>query len=441
MKISFIGSGYIGQVNAASACHYGHDTILVDIEEKKVNSINKGIPTIYEKGLDDLLHDLVINKKKMIATLDFMKAINDSEVSFICVGTPDKGGMIDLSQIQSAAIDIGKVIKTKNTYHVVVVKSTVVPGTTLSIVKPLVEQYSGKKAGLDFGIAMNPEFLREGVALDDCIHPDSIVLGTQDEKTKKILKEIYSWSPEEKFTYVGINAAEAIKYAKNTFLAMKISFANEWANYCEAVGIDSKEVLTAIGADHRISPMFLRNGPGYGGSCFPKDVNAIIHAAQVNHSPLRIMEQVVAVNQTQYLRMIDQVKAKFGNLNRRKVGVLGLSFKPDTDDVRYSPSLKIISYLTSLGCDIKTYCPKGMPMAKEWFTKNKITDIKYVESARSCVQDVEFVLIPTDWSEFREILPEITVPVFIGHRSFIEPSNYKNISILGFPDSLHSELE
>ena len=433
MKISFCGTGYVGQVSGTVAAHYGHDVLLVDIDKEKVDSINQGKPTIFEKDLDEMLYDLVINKKKLRATLDTHQAVLDTEASFICVGTPDRGGMIDLSYIQNVSKSIGLALKEKDQFHLVIVKSTVVPGTTINTVKPILEEFSGKKAGIDFGIAMNPEFLREGLAVSDNIDPDSIVIGTQDEKSKKMLKEIYGWAAEEKFTFVNTTSAEAIKYAKNSFLATKITFANEWGNYCDVMGIDAKEVLDAIGADRRISPMFLRNGPGYGGSCFPKDVNAIVHSGQVNHSPFRVLEEVVAVNNKQYLSLIDLAKSKMGSISMRKVGILGLSFKPDTDDTRESPALKIISYLVSQGCEINAYCPQGIELAKQWLTENRITEINYAKSAEECVKDVEFVLIPTDWAEFRDILPKITVPTFVGHRSFVNPNDYANVYCLGYP--------
>lgn len=433
MKISFVGSGYVGQVNAAGAAYFGHDVILVDIDKTKVVSINNGKPTIFEAHLDEQLKDLVLTKKKLSATTDIITAVHDTSISLICVGTPDKGGMIDLSYIQEVSKDIGKALKEKDDFHVVVVKSTVVPGTTLKIVLPLLEEFSGKKAGKDFGIAMNPEFLREGVAWMDSIEPDSIVLGTQDEKTKAILREMYGWAPEEKFTYVGINAAEAIKYAKNSFLAMKITFANEWGNFCDAVGIDAKEVLEAIGADKRISPMFLRNGPGYGGSCFPKDVNAIVHAGQVNHSPFGILEKVVQLNQIQYLKLIDLAERVTGPIIRKKVGILGLSFKPNTDDTRESPALRIISFLVSQGCEIKAYCPQGMHMAKEWLETHRITEVQFQTDAKSCTEDVDIVLVPTDWAEFKDVITNISIPTFIGHRSFLNPAEYPHIYALGYP--------
>jgi len=433
MKISYMGTGYVGQVSGAVSAHYGHDVWLIDIDKEKVNSINQGKPTIFEKDLDEMIYDLVINKKKLHATLDTHQAVLDTEASFICVGTPDRGGMIDLSYIQDVSKSIGLALKEKNQFHIVIVKSTVVPGTTINTVLPILEEFSGKRAGIDFGIAMNPEFLREGLAVSDNIDPDNIVIGTQDEKSKMMLKEIYSWADEKKFTFVNVTAAEAIKYAQNSFLAMKITFANEWGNYCDLMGIDAKEVLDAIGADRRISPMFLRNGPGYGGSCFPKDVEAIVQSGQVNHSPFRILEEVIAVNNKQYLHLIDLAKSKIGSISRRKVGILGLSFKPNTDDTRESPALKIISYLVSQGCEIKAFCPQGIEMAEKTLTDNRITDIKYAKSAEECVQDVEFVLIPTDWPEFRDILPKITVPTFVGHRSFVNPDDYANVFSLGYP--------
>ncbi|MHA1585111.1 MAG: UDP-glucose dehydrogenase family protein [Promethearchaeota archaeon] len=433
MKIAYVGSGYVGQVNAVSAANYGHDAILVDVVPEKVNSINNGIPTIYEHGLPELMKNLVFNKKNLRATLDLTQAIKDTEAAFICVGTPDKGGMIDLSYIQEVAREIGEALKEKNDYYLVVVKSTVVPGTTLNTVNQIIEKVSGKKAGIDYGIGMNPEFLREGVAVDDCINPDSIVLGSQDEKTKKLMRVVYNWAPEEKITYVGINAAEAIKYCKNSFLAMKITFANEWGNFCDAMGIDSKEVLGAIGHDKRISPMFLRNGPGYGGSCFPKDVNAIVHAGQVNHSPFRVLEEVVAVNQTQYLHLVDLTQEISGPIDRKKVAVLGLSFKPNTDDTRESPSLRLISFLVSRGCDIKAYCPEGMKMAKQMLEAVRVNEVNYSKSIEEAIEDAEIVLIPTGWDDFKEFIPKIKVPTFIGHRHFVDPTKYPNVYALGFP--------
>ena len=439
MDLTYVGTGYVGQVNAAAAAKFNHNVILVDIIKEKIDSINAGNPTIYEVGLDELLQDLVLKKKTLRGTLDIHQSVLQSDVVFLCVGTPDKGGMIDLSYIKDASAGIGTALKETDDFKVVVVKSTVVPGTTLNTVLPIIEKESGKKAGVDFGIAMNPEFLREGVALDDALFPDSIVLGVQDAKTQDILTALYSkdnaasWVPENKITYVGISEAESIKYAKNSFLAMKITFANEWANFCQTRNIDVKQVMEAIGKDSRISPMFLRNGPGYGGSCFPKDVNAIVHEGQVHSSSFRVLEQVVQSNSIQYLQLINLAQSVVGTIKGKKIAVLGLSFKPNTDDVRESPSLKIISYLSTQGCTIQTYCPKGMPEAKHWLKKNRITDITYTTSIDECVAGVDLIIIPTDWKEFKQIIGKTDQPIFIGHRSFVEPEEFNNVYALGYP--------
>jgi len=302
----------------------------------------------------------------------------------------------------------------------------------LNVVKPLVEQYSGKKAGVDFGIAMNPEFLREGVALDDCLQPDSIVIGTEDEKSKAILTEVYNWAPSEKITYVQTTVAEAIKYAKNSFLATKITFANEWANYCDQLGIDVKQVMDAIGLDHRVGKYFLRSGPGYGGSCFPKDVNAIINEGVVHHAPFQILETAVKVNNHQYLKLIVLAEKKIGNLKNKSIGVLGLSFKPNTDDTRESPALRLINYLDSLGCQIKVYCPEGIPMGKKWLEQHGIK-VDYAVNAEECVKNVDLVFVPTDWPEFKDTIIRLSIPVFVGHRDLIDPSKYAHIYALGYP--------
>lgn len=431
MKLSYIGSGYVGQVNAVGNAKFGHDVWLVDVIKEKVEMLNQGKPTIFEVGLEELVYDLVKKQKNLQATTDFNAAIQATEVSFICVGTPDKGEMIDLSYIRQAAINIGTALKNKKDFHVVIVKSTVVPGTTLTVVKPLLEEYSGKKAGVDFGLGMNPEFLREGVALNDCINPDSIVIGADDEKTREIMTKIYHWAPPSKFSFVGISAAETIKYAKNTFLALKITFANEWANLCEKLGVDVKEVMQAIGLDKRVGPLFLRAGPGYGGSCFPKDVNAILAKGVEMHAPIQVLETVVKMNNRQYLRMIDIAEQIVGKIDGKKVAVLGLAFKPDTDDTRESPALKLINYLDSRGCSITAYCPQGMRMGKEWLDKNRIT-IKYAKSKEECVEGAEIVFVPTDWPEFKPLITQLTVPTIVGHRDFVDPKDYPHIYCIGY---------
>jgi UDPglucose 6-dehydrogenase len=279
---------------------------------------------------------------------------------------------------------------------------------------------------------MNPEFLQEGIAVRNCMYPESIVIGTEDERSKEILTEVYSWAPPDLITYTGVTAAEAIKYAKNSFLATKITFANEWANFCQAIGVDVKEVMDAIGKDSRVGNQFLRNGPGYGGSCFPKDVNAIIHLGIEKQSPFQILETVVKMNHRQYLQLVHLAQKVVGNIDGKRVGVLGLSFKPNTDDTRESPALRLINYLDAHMCDVKAYCPQGMKMAREWLEANHIS-ITYADSMEDCVADVDLVFVPTDWPEFRDIIPQITVPTFIGHRDLVDPASYPHVYTLGFP--------
>ncbi|HHH80271.1 MAG TPA: UDP-glucose/GDP-mannose dehydrogenase family protein, partial [Thermoplasmatales archaeon] len=273
MNISIIGTGYVGLVTGACFAKLGNNVICVDIDEKKIEKINKGLSPIYEEGLEELL---VENKNRIHATKDYKYAIQNTDVTFICVGTPSKeDGSIDLKFVKKAAEEIGKQLKNKDKWHLVVMKSTVLPGTTRDVVLPLLEQYSGKKAGKDFGLTMNPEFLREGVAVKDFLEPDRIVIGYYDDKSRKVLKELYK-DFSCPILETSLSAAEMIKYASNAFLATKISFINEIGNMCKKLDIDTYEVAEGMGLDKRIGRAFLDSGIGWGGSCFPKDLDALI---------------------------------------------------------------------------------------------------------------------------------------------------------------------
>jgi UDPglucose 6-dehydrogenase len=431
LNIAYIGSGYVGQVDAAISADKGHNVILVDVIPEKVETINSGKPTIYEQGLSEIIARTV-KEKRLSATINLAEAIKKTEISFVCVGTPDIGHRIDLSYIKQAAIDIGKALATITHYHVVVVKSTVVPGTTEDVVLPLLETYSGKKVGKDFGLCMNPEFLREGVAVQDAINPDSVVIGFYDEKSREKVASIYHWIDPKKLFFCGIKAAEAIKYAKNSFLATKITFANEWANYCETIGVDVKEVMEAIGMDRRIGPLFLQSGPGYGGSCFPKDLNAIIHAGAMVESRFRILEKVVAINSIQHLRLIKLAKKiiKKNTFDGMKISVLGLSFKENTDDVRESPALRLINELVAENALVTGFCPEGMPMAKRFLEDMRIR-IQYAQTLKEAIQDAELIFIPTPWPQFSGILGKTKCPVIVGHRHFVKEPNLPNVYVLG----------
>ena len=339
MNVSIIGTGYVGTVTGACFAELGHNIICVDIDTEKVRQMNEGIPPIHEEGLPELLkkHAGV----RLRATSDYNDAISDSDVTFICVGTPsDENGSIDLSIVRSASASIGKAIAEKgkrkgaekggesdaDRYHVVVVKSTVVPGTTDEVVAPIIRENSGDAGAV--GIAMNPEFLREGKAVYDFMNPDKIVIGG-DPRARDTVARLYENISCE-ITLTDTRTAEMIKYANNSFLATKISFANEIGNICKRLGIDVYEVMSAVGKDFRISEHFLNAGAGFGGSCFPKDVKALIgRAGELGYEPL-LLNAVIKVNEEQPMRMIELLTDHVGEIRGRRIAVLGLAFRNET---------------------------------------------------------------------------------------------------------------
>lgn len=399
MKVSIVGSGYVGLVTGIGFVKLGNEVTFIDIDEKKVKMINEGKPPIYEEGIEELMKKY---RGKYLATNDYRKAILDSEITFICVGTPSKeDGSIDLRFVKKAAEEIGKVLREKKSFHVVVVKSTVVPGTTEEVVKPILERHSGKRAFKDFGLAMNPEFLREGMALKDFLNPDRIVLGVKDDKTRELLENLYTPINAPKLV-TDIKTAEMIKYASNAFLATKISFANEIGNICKKLGIDSWKVFEGVGLDHRISPHFFKSGLGFGGSCFPKDVKAIIRKAEeVGEEPI-LLKAVIEVNERQPIKLIELLKRHVPELKGRKVGVLGLAFKPNTDDVRETRAYIVIKKLLDEGADIVTYDPKAMENFKRFYPEigERIT---YAKSPEEVLNNTDIVLIVTEWPEFEKL--------------------------------------
>jgi len=419
MKISVIGSGYVGSVTAACFAEAGHEIVCVDIDEKKVEQINAGIPPIYEEGLGDLLRKYA--GKKLIATIDYEFAVRETDISFICVGTPSaEDGSIDLSIVRAAATNIGEALAKKKGYHVVVVKSTVVPETTEKFVLPVLEEASGKTAGKDFGVAMNPEFLREGKAVHDFMHPDKMVIGAIDRKSGDLISELY-----RKFECEVIRTnpatAEMIKYANNSLLATKISFANEIGNICKKLGIDTYEVMAAVGKDFRISPRFLNSGAGFGGSCFPKDVKALIGKAKaIGYSPI-LLESVIAVNEKQPLLMTEILIRKIGNLAGKKIAVLGLAFKNETDDIRESRAISVIAELLRLGAKISAYDPMAIENMKRVFPT-----IEYSGKAEDALKGADACLVMTEWDEFRQLESEsenMKEKIVIDGRRVIEAKN------------------
>lgn len=421
MKVSIIGSGYVGTVSAACFAELGHEVICIDIDEEKVRQINAGIPPIYEEGLEELMQKHA--EHHLIATSDYDYAVEKSDVSFICVGTPSgDDGSIDLSIIRAASASLGRAIAKKGGYHIVVVKSTVVPETTEKVVLSTIEEYSGKRAGDDFGIAMNPEFLREGKAVYDFMHPDKIVIGSIDERTSAIVSELYR-SLDCEITHTNPKTAEMIKYVNNSFLATKISFSNEIGNICKKLGINTYEVMQAVGTDFRISSSFLNSGAGFGGSCFPKDVKALIGKAKdIGYDPL-LLESVIEVNEHQPLEMVKLLKTKLdnGDLTGKRIAVLGLAFKNDTDDIRESRSIPVIAELLRLGADVTAYDPMASDEMKKVF--NNIT---YHMSAAGALKDADACLIMTEWDEFRDLDSEFGLmksSVVIDGRHMIVPED------------------
>jgi UDPglucose 6-dehydrogenase len=391
MRLSIIGTGYVGLVTGACFAKLGHSVICVDIDPDKVQKINKSISPIYEQGLTSLL---ATYKNNITATNDTNSAIVNTDITFLCVGTPSmKNGSIDLSYLKEATKQIATILKNKKTWHLIVIKSTVLPGTTQQIVLPLLEQYSGKKAGTDFGLAMNPEFLKEGVAIQDFLQPDRIVFGFYDERSRTTLQELYN-----NFTCplveTSLSAAEMIKYASNTFLATKISFINEIGNLCKKLGIDTYEVATGMGLDSRIGRPFLDSGIGWGGSCFPKDVDALIAWAKEIKEPTRIIERVKEVNTDQPLRLITILQKHIPILKGKTIGILGLAFKPDTDDIRDSRAIPIVKELLRNGAHIKAYDPQAMDNFKTLFPT-----IEYCNIATDVLSS-DAILITTKWKEF-----------------------------------------
>jgi UDPglucose 6-dehydrogenase len=392
MNISIIGSGYVGICTGVGFAIRGNKVICVDIDKKKVDNINKGIPPIYENGLEAQLKKCLKNKT-FEATTDINYAINNSEITFIGVGTPSRSdGSIDLTYVKNCSEQIGKCLKK---YHIVVMKSTVVPGTMENVVIPLIEK-SKKKSGKDFGVCMNPEFLREGFALEDFLNPDRIVIGELDKKSGDVLEKLYN-NFKAPVVRCSLKTAEMSKYASNAFLATKISFINEIGNLCKKLGIDTYDVSKAMGYDKRISPFFLNAGVGFGGSCFPKDISAIISRSEELGLDSKIMKSVVDVNKKQRIRIVDLLKNKT-QIKGKKIAILGLSFKSGTDDIRDSVAIDIIKELKKNGANVSAYDPKASENMK-----NVISDISYAKSVTDCLTNADACLILTDWDEFKAL--------------------------------------
>lgn len=390
LKISIIGTGYVGSVTGTCLADMGHQVLFVDIDTGKLDAICAGKCPCYEPGLEDLLKK---NRENISTTTDVSEALQNTELTMICVGTPRKAdGSPELKNIQDVAQEIGKSLESHSRYHTIVVKSTVLPGTTENIVLPILVQESGKQAGEAFGIGSNPEFLKEGCAVKDFFHADRIVIGTRDEKTHVILKKLYQPLRAPIFS-TDIKTAEMIKYVSNAFLATKISFANEIGNLCKITGIDTYAVFQGVGMDHRISPHFFRSGIGFGGSCIPKDVQALTLYADAEGINLNILKAIIRTNDEQPKKMLEFLK-KHLDIRGKQIGILGLAFKPDTEDIRESRAIPVVKSLLQEGARVLAYDP----MAMDAF-RNVFPGISYAKTAEEILGS-DAVLIITEWQEF-----------------------------------------
>lgn len=395
MKLAMIGSGYVGLVSGACFADFGHDVVCVDKDETKISNLNKNIMPIYEPGLADLVKRNVDADRLSFST-DLAASVKDCDAIFIAVGTPSRrgDGHADLSYVYAASEEIADSI-VKPT--VVITKSTVPVGTGDEV-----ELILEKKQPRDrFAVVSNPEFLREGAAIRDFKRPDRIVIGTEDDWAKDVMSEIYRplFLNESPILFTGRRTAELTKYAANAFLATKITFINEIADLCEKVGADVQEVSRGIGLDNRIGSKFLHAGPGYGGSCFPKDTLALMKTAQDNDSPVRIVEAVVQVNDQRKRAMGRKViHALGGDVRGNKVVLLGLTFKPNTDDMRDAPSIAIAQTLIDAGAEVTAYDPEGMELAQEIMPA-----VTMAESSYNAAKDADAVVIVTEWDAFRAL--------------------------------------
>lgn len=425
MHIAVIGTGYVGLVSGAGLADFGMKVTCVDIDEEKIRLLKKGQIPFYEPGLDELVRKN-LKAGRLEFTTDFAKAVRNSLVIFICVGTPSlPDGSADLSQIKEVAL---KLAETIDDYKVIVTKSTVPVGTNRWI-KELIDK--NKKTSASVDIISNPEFLREGNAVEDFMHPDRVIIGGESAYAIAIIKDIYRplYLAETPFIITNLETAELIKYASNAFLATKISFINEIANFCEKVGADVTVVAKGMGLDPRIGPKFLNPGPGFGGSCFPKDVKALISQGRQISSPFRILEAVLEVNEKQKLRVISKLESFLGELKNKTIAILGLSFKPNTSDVRESPALTVIPLLIEKGAKIKAYDPVAM---EEFKKAMKNLPVEYANSPEEAVKDSHAMVILTEWNEFRfldlaKIKKLMKTPILIDMRNIYEPEVVKKL--------------
>ncbi|MHA1378156.1 MAG: UDP-glucose dehydrogenase family protein [Candidatus Helarchaeota archaeon] len=417
-NIGIIGLGYVGLTTSVGFASLGYKVIGIDVIEENVERINSCQIPFFEPRVPELLQD-ALEKQYFKASTNYDDLIG-CKIIFICVGTPSKeGGESNLTYIEDAAIAIGKTLKKMDNKPIIIVKSTVPPDTTQFKVLPLLTKYSNKKIGIDFSIAMSPEFLKEGTALNDFLKPDRIIIGAYDEKTTVFLSDFFKIFKTKIFVTKNISTAEMIKYANNAFLSTKISFINEIANICRGFeNIDVDEIAKGIGMDERISDKFLRAGCGFGGSCYPKDVKSLISFAKNNGYNASLLKSVLVVNENQAKITIQILKEAIPDLTDKKIAILGLAFKPETSDMREACSIRIINLLQKEKiAKITVYDPKAIEEAKKIFNDTVI----YAKSAEDCISGADTCIVVTEWDEFKKLKPDffkkyMKAPILIDSR-------------------------
>jgi UDPglucose 6-dehydrogenase len=417
MRIAMIGSGYVGLVSGACLSEFGHNVICIDKDDTKIEALKRGVIPIFEPGLEDVVATNVKAGRLSFGS-DLAAAVKDADAVFIGVGTPSRrgDGHADLTYVYAAAEEIAAAL----TGHTVVVTKSTVPVGTSRQVEAIIRKAN---PAADFDMASNPEFLREGSALEDFRRPDRVVVGCDGERAREVMREVYRplFLNETPILFTSRETSELIKYAANAFLATKITFINEMADICEKVGGDVQDVARGIGLDGRVGRKFLNAGPGYGGSCFPKDTLALVRTAQELGSPSRIVEAVVAVNDARKSTMARKIETAFGGVRGKTIAVLGLTFKPNTDDMRDAPSLVIVPALQSEGATVRAYDPEGMKEAR------KHMDVHYCQDVYEALEGADGVVILTEWNEFRaldfaKVKAALKTPLMVDLRNIYRPA-------------------
>jgi len=427
-RISVAGLGFVGLSTAVFFADKGYQVFASTNDKTKVNLTRKGKTPFFEPELEQALKRTV-EKGTLKPVLGRSKAISEADVIFVTVGTPSlSDGAANLEFMKETAKEIGKAMKEKKHYQLIVVKSTVPPGTTENVVKPILEKHSGKRAGKDFGLTMSPEFLREGSSLYDVSNPDRILIGELDERSGDTLEELNREAYRNKVPILRMSlaSAEFAKYASNCFLANKISFMNEMASICERIPkVDVTDIAKAMGLDPRIGKEFLKAGAGWGGSCFPKDTKALVSIAKsLGYTP-RLVKNVIAVNTDQAKRMVEIAEEELGDLKQKNVAVLGLSFKPDTDDIREAPSLRIIELLLAKGAKVIAFDPVATENARRVLGNR----IDYAKDVSECLRNADCCMLVTEWSVFKKLRPEdftrsMRKPILIDGRRIYDPKEF-----------------